>query len=165
MRLIGSVLLLIAAATTASGEIIFDESSLSSRDFSNTFGGANLLPFGTTLVNGMVNPNTIDNDYFKFASLEPGTAYLLIPSFTGIVLYGVLDSNQTFLNGPSLIVDPMAGTVPADGSLVIYAAATSNFGFYTMRLLATQASTTPEPASFVVTGLALAALALRRKCA
>jgi hypothetical protein len=160
-QLLTSACVIAVAAGVAWGGTV-NETSVS--DFSNTFAGANLLPGGTTQVIGMLNPDLHDVDYFKFAGLQPGSSYLFTESFTGVALYGVLDSSENLLNGLVSFSDPMGGTVPADGILVVIGIATSNFASYTIDLSATQASAaTPEPATLVVTGLALAALALRRK--
>ena len=160
MKLLTAVFLaaVLAASARASGVT-------EGADFSNTFAGANLMPAGTTQVNGTVSPDSGgDTDFFKFANLQPGSTYLFAVSLTfGVPSYGVLDSGSNFLNGPIAYSDSMSGIVPGDGVLVVEVQATSNWGYYTVDANLQEGSAIPEPATLAVAGLALAALSLRRK--
>ncbi len=130
-------------------------------DFSNTFGGANALPVGTTEVLGSINPQN-DTDFFQFTGLLGGGSYSLAGFYEGSLKVGLLDSANTFLHSLANNPPTFTGTVPGDGILVVEVAGNEQIAAYDLQL--TAQSGTPEPSSVaaVATGLA-GAWALRRK--
>jgi hypothetical protein len=153
---------LTAAAAGAAHAGTINETSVSGGDFSNTFGGANALPAGTTEVLGQLNPFS-DTDFFMFSGLLGGGAYTLTGVYTGFANYGILDSLGNTLNSPTGNPASLGGTTPGNGILVVEVLNSEGTPTYDLTLNAAQAGA-PEPSTLSAVGLGLAgAFALRRK--
>ena len=154
---------LTAAAVGAAHAGTINESIVG--DFSNTFAGAgltnSLLPNGTNVVNGGLNPSG-DLDFFTFQGLSAGTSFTLAGTYENGQFVTLYNSAQTALTVQASNPPTLTGIVPGDGMLVVGVTNQEQVTGYSFTLTATPAAT-PEPSTIVGGGLGLAALALRRK--
>jgi hypothetical protein len=152
---------LTAAAVGAAHAGVINETSVPGGDFSNTFGGANVLPVDTTEVIGQINPSG-DTDFFEFSGLTAGGAYSLTGIYTNIAQYGIFDSSDNPLNALTDNPASLSGVIPGDGILVVEVQSNEQVAGYDLTL--DPSSGAPEPASMAGAGLGLAgAWLLRRK--
>jgi hypothetical protein len=148
-------------------------------EFGETFASRTVLPAQTDEVQGSVaweyqnEPPNLDDDYFSFADLLPGSPFTLTVEiiFSHPVGFEALDSQGNLLmppfSHPGDGRDPptvRTGIVPASGELVISAYAGEGENYYTLTLDAPRV-VIPEPTTAALVILGLAALAGVRRVA
>ena len=156
-ELLAATCLTVAGAGGAQAATI-NETSEPGGDFSNTFGGANVLPDLTdTVLGNITNVSPDFFDYFKFSGLLPLQTFTMSRTSGSTDFHVYTSSGVQFAQTESGLV---SGIVPADGMLVAenFNSAENASASYTVNLSATYASqaAVPEPATSALTGLGLA---------
>jgi hypothetical protein len=172
--LLATTCLTAVSSGIAVGSVVNEGTSPAPADFPNTANGF-VLPVGTTQVNGAINFLSDPADWFEFTGLLPLSSFSLSASApvtgysdsvtlqnTGL---GNIAGPMVFDQGVPAFLGPL--TVPSDGKIVVGITVNESGGNYSIFLNASLApsSGTPEPSTLpaVGMGMALAALAWRRK--
>jgi hypothetical protein len=172
--LLATTCLTVASGAAAIAGTITEGTAPAPADFPGISPGY-LLPVGTTVVNGNLGGGD-DEDYVEFQGLLGNSSFSLfgyggVEAGTSLLLYGSegnqISTTRSHGAGNSQIAEgggqTFTGTVPADGEIIAEIANVYPSS-YSLTLTADLGSSTPEPATLPLTGLALAgALAWNRR--
>jgi hypothetical protein len=129
-----------------------------------------LIPVGDHVVTGQVGVGGDNADFFEFTGLLPSGAYSLQISYLGganwtVNTYTSAGSGLgSAILGEGACCNPITGTIPIDGKLLVRGSSGEGTPDYTMTLTAPVAAAVPEPSTLALSGLAVAsAFAWRRK--